>query len=157
MHFVGFVMGVMGSRVLSAAMLIAAICSPALAHTPVRADASLGQPTPHSALFADCSDATIRDVRLPYRASVDQIRVVLRDAAQPSDEVAPVLVEVSTGRSARRLLAQGAPGRGLRFSPGLESDRFQVTLDPSFTGRASACVARVELLSDGHVVASITP
>jgi hypothetical protein len=98
----------------------------------------------------------IRDVRLSYRASVDQIRVTLRDA-ETGIETSPVLVEVSTGRSARRLFAQGAPGRVLSFSPGLESDRFQVTLDPSFAGEASSCVARVELVSDGRVVAAITP
>jgi hypothetical protein len=157
MQPVGIVMRGMGTRVMSAIALIAAIVAPALAHTRVRSDATSGQSSPHSALFADCTDAAIREVRLPYRAKVDQIRVLLKDAPSGSDEESPVLVEVSTGRSARRLWAQGAPGRALRFSPGLESDRFQVTLDPSFAGAASACVARVDLVSDGLVVASITP
>jgi hypothetical protein len=154
MQQVVIVMRVMRSRVLGAAMWIAAICSPALAHTPVRSNAGSGQPTPHSALFADCTDATVRDIRLPYRASVDQIRVIL---AGENPGEAPVRVEVSTGRSVRSLLAAGAPGRVLRFSPGLEGDHFQVSLDPSFSGSTSACVARVELVADGHVVAAITP
>jgi hypothetical protein len=68
-----------------------------------------------------------------------------------------VRVQVSTGRFARRLWVAPDAGRALRFSPGLRSDRFQVTLDPSFVGQVSTCVARIDLLQGGTVVASIQP
>ena len=112
----------------------------------------------HSATFAGCSDAAIREVRFSQEMTIDQIRVELRDRSdvRPVD-LGPVRVQVSAGRFARRLWVAPDAGRALRFSPGLRSDRFQVTLDPSFVGQVSTCVARIDLLQGGTVVASIQP
>ncbi len=113
---------------------------------------------PHSATFAGCSDAAIREVRFAQDVTIDQIRVELRDRndVRPVD-LGPVRVQVSAGRFARRLWVAQDYGRALRFSPGLRGDRFQVTLDPSFVGQVSTCVARVDLLQGGTIVASIQP
>ena len=115
-------------------------------------------PATHSATFAGCSDAAIREVRFAQDMTIDQIRVELRDRAGGLPlEIGPVRVQVSAGRFARRLWVAPTAGQALRFSPGLRGDRFQVTLDPSFTGQISACVSRVDLLQGGTIVASIQP
>jgi hypothetical protein len=144
----------MGSKVLVALTVVAAVGT-SEAQEPA---ATTRTPIASSATFAGCSDAAIREVRFAQDVTIDQIRVELHDRADlsPFDQ-GPVRVEVTTGRFGRRLWVAPSAGRALRFSPGLRGDRFQVTLDPSFTGRASTCVSRIDLLQGGTVVASIQP
>ncbi len=144
----------MGTKVLGAMALLAAV-SVSEAREPAR---TAGRTALQAATFAGCSDAAIREVRFAEDVTIDQIRVELRDRAGDNAlDLGPVRVQVSAGRFARRLWVAPSAGRALSFSPGLRGDRFQVTLDPSFTGRASTCVARIELLQGGTVVASIQP
>jgi hypothetical protein len=110
------------------------------------------------ATFAECSDAAIRELRFPRDVTIDEIRVELRDRLDVSPVLlGPVRVQVSAGRFNRRLWVAPPLGRVLSFSPGLRGDRFEVALDPSFVGQASACVTRVDLVQAGTVVASIQP
>jgi len=111
-----------------------------------------------AASLAGCSDAAIREVRFTQDVTVDQIRVELADRGTPGAlDLGPVRVEVSAGRFARNLWVAPSAGRALRFSPGLRGDRFRVTLDPSFVGQSSTCVARIDLLQGGTIIASIQP
>lgn len=111
-----------------------------------------------SARVARCTDAAIREVTFSHDVTVDEIRVELHSVQDgAADEQGPVLVQLTAGRFARQLPVAPHLGRGLRFSPGLTSDRFTVTLDPSFATHGSACVSRVALLHDGQEVASLAP
>jgi hypothetical protein len=103
-------------------------------------------------LSAQCPDAAIREVRFSREVTVDQIFVELS-----GPESGAIRVEVSTASAARRLIAWGDGGRGLRFSPGLRGDRFKVALDPEFTARAGLCVERVVLLRGGEEIAVVHP
>ncbi len=111
--------------------------------------------TARPAASARCSDAAIREIHLGHEEYVDQIWVELKAPAQ--DDKGTVKVEVSAGRSARRLIVAEMGVRGLRFSPGLHGDTFRVALDPDFGAATGACVARIVLLRDGAEIASVTP
>jgi hypothetical protein len=149
--------GRVGTKVLSVLMVLAAVGTSS-AHEPRRERIARPATATSSATFAGCSDAGIRDIRFNHDMTIDQVRVELRDRAGVSaDELAAVTVQISAGRFARKLYVAPSAGQVLRFSPGLRGDHFQVTLDPTLTGVASACVARVDLLQGGTIVASIAP
>ena len=146
-----------GTAVLGALTLLGLVVVVGTSHAQEHTNEAPA-PLARHATFAGCSDAAIREVRFSQEMTIDQIRVELRDRADvPAVDLGPVRVQVSTGRFARRLWVAPDAGRVLRFSPGLRSDRFQVTLDPSFAGQVSTCVARIDLLQGGTVVASIQP
>jgi hypothetical protein len=145
-------MGSLWTKVLLAGALVAVLAGQAGGHRPPR----VVRLAPGAATIAGCTDAAIREVRFARDITIDQIRVQLHDFG--SVPQAPVRVQVSSGPFARRLWATPDGGQALLFSPGLRGDRFLLTLDPTFEVAApSACVARVDLLSGGTVVASIQP
>jgi hypothetical protein len=147
----------MGTVVLGALALAGVLVLVGTSHAQERVfDAA--SPAARSATFAGCSDAAIREVRFPGDVTIDEIRVELRDRFDvPPGAVEPMRVQVSVGRFARRVWVAPDASRTLRFSPGLRSDRFKVTLDPTFVGQVSTCVARIELVQGGTVLASIQP
>jgi hypothetical protein len=148
--------GIVGTKVLGLMMVLTVGTS--RAEGPRHRNVAQPAPVSHSATFAGCSDAAIRDVRFNHDMTIDQIRVELRDAdGVGGDELGAVRVQVSAGRFARGLWVAPDAGQVLRFSPGLRGDHFQITLDPTFGGNKSACVARVDLLQAGTIVASIQP
>ena len=102
-----------------------------------------------SAIIADCSASSVREVRLDGRVSVDGFRVDLGGARGATK------VHVRAGKFERVLnVSQGA--RALRFSPALEADTFTVTIEPT-SGERSACPAKITLLGGADEVAVLLP
>lgn len=103
-----------------------------------------------------CTEAAVHELRFDSEVTVDEIQVELRSrGVVPRDGVA--VVEVSAGRSARRIAVAQAGARALRFSPGLVGRTFRVALDPAFHAKTSACVERIVLLRQGRAIAVVLP
>lgn len=108
--------------------------------------------------IAACPDATIREIDFGTEVTVDQIWVDLRaPLGNRTARDAAVRVEVSAGGSARHLIVAEMGVRGLRFSPGLRGERFQIVLDPELTAKTGACVERIVLLRGGEEIAVVQP
>jgi hypothetical protein len=99
-----------------------------------------------------CSIASLRDVRLPRAAEVDEIRVVV-----PADSpiTGAARITVAAGQFDRALSVRGPISHSLSFHPPLSAETFHIAVDPVMSAPESICVTRVELRSRGALVAAI--
>src|SRR5262245_19888088 len=90
-----------------------------------------------SAIVADCSASSVREVRLDGTVAIDGFRVDLGGTRSATK------VRVRAGTFERVLnVSQGT--RALRFSPALKADTFTVTIEPTSLERAT-CPAKITL------------
>ncbi len=109
-----------------------------------------------SANFAGCTDATIREIKVPAGTAIDQIRIDVRPSTKPTVQLANATrVELRAGGFSRVTHTFG--GGGLRFSPALRGDTFELSLDPVFSAKAGACITEITLISDGKEIAKVRP
>lgn len=101
-----------------------------------------------------CSPAAIRDIKLPAKVQIDEIRAVV---AGDSPAAGAARVTVEAGPFDRALSLIGPVSHRLSFWPALEASSFHVVIDPVLGAPDSVCVQRIELRSRGALVAAVQP
>jgi hypothetical protein len=139
--------------VVASVVLTGGLVGPAVGDDP----APLPVSQTRSATAARCPDPGIVDVHFPTATAVDEVRVVFAKPGRGAARAEPVTLSIAAGRWLRRLPVAPSSGQGLRFSPALTGEHFQVRLDSGAEPGDQACVRRVLLLTKGTVVATIAP
>lgn len=105
-------------------------------------------------LRAACPQADIQSIDLGAPAAIDGVRVVV---SRRSPVGGAALVRVDAGETDRVVKVRGTLSKVLQFSPPITASELDVSLDPVLSAPRGACVERIDLLSNGHAVASVRP